>query len=111
MVLQSEVRGVIAKGEQKIIVIEVTSAVERAGLGDQVLEMLNGLARGVESSGAVGSGIECVLQVAVEIELLKILAGENGRINQSGERDGRELEHVAATTAFQRGAVLPSCGD
>src|SRR5438132_10101785 len=88
----------------------MTGAVKRTSLDDEILEVLDGLRLGLKRGSTVGGGVEGVLQVAIEIEFLKVLACEDGRIDQRGERDGCELEHVAGAATFERGAVLPSGG-
>src|SRR4051812_42115912 len=70
--------------------------------------MLNGLRLGFESGRAVGGHVQRVLQVAVEIEFLEILSCKDRGIDQRGQRNGSELQRVTGSTAFKRGAVLPS---
>src|SRR4051812_35276226 len=107
MMLESEVRGVIAKSEQEVVVVVMTRTVECAGLGNQIFEVLNGLRLRFESGSAVSGDVQGVLQIAVEIKFFEILTGEYRGIDQRRQRDGCELKRLAGSAAFKRGAVLP----
>ena len=102
MVLQPEMRGMVAEGQQKVVITVMACLEERSGFGDQTLVMINGFLRHLQRSVAVGSFINIVLNRTVrrKRDSPEVCAGEDWRINQSGQR---YLLEIDLSTIFIRG--------
>ena len=113
VVLQSEVRHVIAQRVKEVIAPVVARAEERAGFLHQVLEMADQLGAGLQRAVAIGRHVQVVRSalLAAQFERLVMGAGRDGRIHHRGQRRRLELDLVAALALDrQRGAVAPAAG-
>ena len=116
MMLQAEVRHRIAERDQEVILAVVMALVERACLAHQAAEVLDMLRRQVEVLGPVGCHIEKMLRshFGRQRNLLEVLAGEHGRIDQHLETDRVEAGggdgSMALVAAFAEGRAELPCG-
>src|SRR5580658_1876870 len=90
MVLQAEVRHVIAQAVQKVVIAVVVRTEKLVGLFDQTLVVLPYVGWRGKCGGAVGGNIHLDERVVGKLDHLEEFAGDDGRIDQRGE--GRRLE-------------------
>src|ERR1035441_2440628 len=89
-------------------------AEQRAGFGDQVLEMADDLGTGLQRAVAIGRHVEVVRGslFAAQFEGAVVGAGGDGGIDHGGERNGLEFDLVAAFALDgERSAVAPGGGN
>src|SRR6266568_1286708 len=109
--LQSEVRDVVAQGEQKMIVAVVVRAEEFLGLLDQVLVVIPYLLGSVERGGTIGGDIQFRQRFLSEWNDLQELSGDDRRVDQRGQGNGGELDFVSALAGHgKRRAEFPTVG-
>src|SRR5579859_7480835 len=109
--LEAEVSDVIAERIEEVVIAIVMRAEKLLGLLDEALVMVPGFLRGVESGGAVGGDVHFGDRVGGERDDLQKLSGDDGRVDERGERDGRELNFVGALAGDRkRRAKFPAVG-
>ena len=112
VVLESEVRNVIAERIEKMIIAVVMRAEEFLRLVDEIFVVLPNLLRRFERGGAVGSNVHFSGRILRERNYLQEFSSDYGRIDQRGERRGCEVDFIAALADNrQRSAELPSFGN
>src|SRR2546423_10073125 len=96
MMLQAEVRHVIAQRVKKVIIAVVVGTEKFLRLIDQALVLVPHLLRGFERGGAVGGNIHFGEWILRERNDFEKFSGDDWRINQGGKRDRREFNFVSA---------------
>ena len=112
VMLQSEMRDVIAQGQQEVVVGVVPRAKQNSRLLHQVPIMFPDFFRSIERGGAVGCKIEFRGRIfGAERHHLQILARDDRTIHQHGQRNGRKMNVAARLIGnMQRRPKLPSRG-
>jgi hypothetical protein len=93
VVLEPEVRHVVAERQQEMVVAVVPRAEQHARFGNQVAELGLNIGAEINRGGAVGGDIQlCRTRIAGwrQIHNAHELSGEHGRINKRGECSRRE---------------------
>src|ERR1700745_3636640 len=105
VVLQSVYLQVIGKREKKIVVAIVPRAVEqRVHLRDQLPHMLQLFVGKRSRSATIRRDIQAVINLLAgsQVVSFKERAGQQGRINQRGQRNSIKLHCAFCTTASRR---------
>ena len=109
--LEAEVGDVIAERVEEVIVAVVMRAEKFLRLVDEILVVIPDFLRGVERGGAVGGDVHFGDRILRERDDFQKFSGDDRRIDERGERDGGEVDFVAALAGDgKRGAELPSVG-
>src|SRR5271165_770074 len=114
--LQSEMRDVIAQGQQKVVVVVVLRTKKNSRLLHQIPVVFPDFRGSIERGGAVGGNVDFrgrTFAGGGKCYNLQIFAGQNGAIDQHGQRDRVEVDFAATFDLIrnmQRGAELPSRG-
>ena len=92
MVLQAEVRDLIAERDEEVVAAIVARLIERAGLMDEFVELVDVLVGECDVLGAVAGEIEVVFggYLRGEGDLDEPAAGEDGGVDELLEGDGLE---------------------
>src|ERR1700735_4243007 len=101
MMLQAEMRHVIAQAQQEVVVAIVMGAEKLVGLFDQIFVMVPDFLRRIESGGAVGGDVDLGKRVIGKLDNFEKFAGDYGRIDQRGE--GRWFEYNLRFAVFASG--------
>src|SRR5579863_4343797 len=111
VMLEAEVRDVIAQRVEEVIVTIMMRAKKLLRLVDEISVMIPNFLRSVERGGAVGGDIHFRGRVLRQRNDLEIFTGNDGRIDQRRQRDGVEVNLVGALVGNRkRGAEFPALG-
>ncbi len=114
VMLQSEMRDVIAQSQQEVVIGVMPCAKQNSRLLHQVAVMFPDFFRSIERGGAVGRNIEFRGRIFAERRQghdFQILARDYRTIHQHGQRNGRKMNVAAHLIGnMQRRAELPSRG-
>ena len=109
VMLQAEVRDVIAERVEEVVVAVVVRAEKFLRLIDQALVVVPGFLRGFEGGGAVGGDVHFGDGIAGQRDDFQKFSGDDGGVDQRGERDGGEVNFVSALAGDgKRRAEFPS---
>ncbi len=109
--LQAEVGDVIAERVEEVVVAVVVSAEKFLRLVDETLVVIPNFWWRVEGGGAVGGDVHFSDGIAGERHDFQEFSGDDGRVDQRGERNGGEVDFVSALAGDgKRGAELPAVG-
>ncbi len=111
VVLQAEVGDVIAERVEEVIVAVVMRAEKFLRLIDKTLVVVPNFLGSFERGGAVGGDVHFGGRILRERDDLQEFSGDDRRVDERGERNGRELDLVSALAGDgKRGTELPSVG-
>ena len=111
VMLETEVRNVIAEGVEEVIVAVVMRAEKFLRLLDQILVVIPDFLRGIERGGAVGGDVHFGDRILRERNNFQKFSGDDRRVDERGERDWSEVDFVSALAGDgKRRAELPSVG-
>src|SRR5262245_44725142 len=98
MMLQPEVRNLVAECEKEVVFAIVSGAEQRLRLFNELLVFLDKLRRGIQSFLAVCSDIEIMRghSAGRQFDFAEMMARKYRRIDESRQRNGFELNVTAA---------------
>ncbi len=111
VMLQPDAAQLVRHGDQEVVVVEVTRAIEAVHLRHQIPQNLNLLVRGVQAVGLVGDDVGPHGRAAagIEVDLAIVDAGEDGTVDQDFQIDRLEgLDVAVLFQRLQRRAELPA---
>jgi hypothetical protein len=113
VMLQPEVRDLIAQRHQPVVVAIVRRAEKRDGLLDQPRVLLLEAGGRLEREGVLRSQVDGVAQAGAvgDVDLPELRAHLYRRVDQRGQRHGLEGDVAAAAAGLQRRGVLPAGGE
>ena len=113
MMLQAEVRHVVAQGQEEMVIPIVTGAKERSGLRDEVLEVPFVLRLHLECGRAVGHNVNEVRRVGAgrQVHCPEIISGNQRRVHEPLQRDWSKLHSVTGRMIHREGGAEFPAGE
>ncbi len=111
MVFKTEVRRMVAQGQEEMIFAIMPRPVERSGFGDQALVLVDGRLRHLQCRFAVGHFVNVVLDRALRRErnAAEVRPGQHWRIHQRGQRHLLEIDLARGLARHgQRRSKMPA---
>src|SRR5215831_9335466 len=101
--LQSEMPTVIAEGEKKVIFAIMRRAKQCMRFFHQLLVFVDQFRWSIQSFISIGSNIEVVRRrrARTQVDPAEMLTGEHGRIDESRQRDGFELDIASICLCYR----------
>jgi hypothetical protein len=107
VMLQAEVRHVIAHAVEEVVVAVMMRAEKFVGLLHQILVMVPNFLRRIERGSAVGGNVHLGQRVLRQRYDFQELAGNHGRIDERGQGHGGEVDFVSIV-CFAIGSGVPN---
>jgi hypothetical protein len=107
MVFDALVADAVAQGQQKVVFAVVCRPEQRRRLLHELAKLPGGCRGDLERSLAVRGDVQRHGGRAAQIDVAKMTARDDGRVDQGGERDRRELCAVAGTRRSRQGGPEP----